>query len=142
MADAIMMVGPGMAAALNRANIGWFVSSHNPPLDAEVDRAKEIFTSQCQRLIREADGYHSRNMVNEINETHRRAAAYLKQTKKPWVSLEYKMIDCPGCMEPVRDGIVFHAPPAGCGYIFNPEEYNKRYAQAKVLPAKQQQPAQ
>jgi hypothetical protein len=142
MADAIMMIGPGMAASLNRTNIGWFISSSNPPKDAEIDRAKEMFTAQCQRLLREADSYHARNMLNEINETHRRAAKWLKQTKKPWVSVEFKMIDCPGCMEAVREGIIYHAPPQGCGYIFDIEEYNKRYHQAKSNPAKQQQPAQ
>lgn len=131
MADAIMMIGPGMAAALDRRNIGWFVSAYNPPKDKEVDKAVELYTAQCQRLLREADNYYARNMLNEINETHRRAAAYLKQSKKAWVSIEYKMVDCPGCMEPVRDGIIYHAPPHGCGYIFDREEYNKRYAQAK-----------
>ena len=136
MADAIMMIGPGMAAALNKQNIGWFVSGHNPPEDREIERAKELFLAQCQKLIREADNYYARNQLNEINEMHRRAAKYCKQTKKAWVSIEYKMIDCPGCMEPVREGILFHAPPQGCGYIFDPDEYNKRYAQAKTLPAK------
>jgi hypothetical protein len=130
MADAIMMIGPGMAAALDRRNVGWFVSATNPPSDKEVDRAVEIYTAQCQRLVRDADNYYSRNMLNEINETHRRAAFYLKQTKKAWVSIEYKMIDCPGCMEPVREGIIYHAPPHGCGYIFNKPEYDKRFAQA------------
>jgi hypothetical protein len=139
MADAIMMIGPGMAAQLDRRNIGWFVSPNCPPKDEEVDRAKEIFTAQCQRLIREADSYYARNQLNEINETHRRAAKYLKQNKKAWVSIEYKMIDCPGCMEPVREGIIYHAPPAGCGYIFDTEEYNKRYAQALNNPAKGKQ---
>jgi hypothetical protein len=137
MADAIMMIGPGMAAALNKQLIGWFVSSNYPPKDEEVDKAVEIYTAQCQKLVREADNYYARNQLNEINEMHRRAATYLKQNKKAWVSIEYKMIDCPGCMEPVREGIIFHAPPAGCGYIFDPAEYNKRYAQAKATPAKE-----
>jgi hypothetical protein len=130
MADAIMMIGPGMAAALNKQNIGWFVSGHNPPEDREIERAKELFLLQCQKLIRDADNYYARNQLNEINEMHRRAAKYCKQTKKTWVSIEYKMIDCPGCMEPVREGIIYHAPPHGCGYIFDRAEYDKRYAQA------------
>jgi hypothetical protein len=137
-ADAIMMIGPGMAAALDRRNIGWFVSSHNPPEDSEVDRAKEIFTTQCQKLIREADNYYARNQLNEINEMHRRAAHYLKQNKKAWVSIEYKMIDCPGCGEPVRDGFIWHATPHGCGYIFDQEQYRKHFNTMKPAP----QPAQ
>lgn len=84
----------------------------------------------------EADSYYSMNKILEINEMHRRAANYTRQTKKPWVSISYKMVDCPGCMEPVREGIIFHAPPTGCGYIFDAEEYNKRYQQAKQNPAK------
>jgi hypothetical protein len=134
MADAIMMTGPGMAAALDRRNIGWFISSNNPPKDEEVDRAVEIYTAHCQKLVRDADNYYSSNKILEINEMHRRAAAYTKQNKKPWVSIQFKMIDCPGCMEPVRDGIIYHAPPHGCGYIFDKDEYNKRYAQSQSGP--------
>ena len=126
-ADAIMMIGPGMAAALDRRNVGWFVSSHNPPKDAEVDKAVEIYTAYCQRLVREADSFYARNQLNEINEMHRRAATYLKQNKKAWVSIEYKMIDCPGCGEPVRDGFIWHATPHGCGYIFDKKAYNEHF---------------
>lgn len=126
-ADSIMMIGPGMASAMDRRNIGWFVSSTNPPSDAEVDKAKEIYGAYCSRLVREADAFYARNQLNEINETHRRAATHLKQVKKAWVSTEYKMIDCPGCGEPVRDGFIWHATPHGCGYIFNREAYNKHF---------------
>lgn len=125
--EAIMKQGPGMAAALDRRNVGWFVSPTNPPNNKLVDKAVEIYTAQCQKLVREADNYYARNMLNEINETHRRSATYLKQNKKAWVSVEYKMIDCPGCGEPVRDGFIWHATPHGCGYIFNPEEYAKHF---------------
>lgn len=126
-ADAIMKQGPGMAAALDRRNVGWFVSEHNPPNDDEIERAKSIYTAQCQRLVREADGHYSMNRPLEINEMHRRAAAFLKQNKKPWVSIEFKMIDCPGCGEPVRDGFIWHATPHGCGYIFDKKEYNDHF---------------
>jgi len=129
-ADAIMQIGPGMAAALDRRNVGWFVSKTKVPTDKEIEKAVEIFTAQCQRLVREADSYYARNQLNEINETHRRAAKYLKQ-KKAWLSIEHKMIDCPGCGEPVREGIIWHGPANVCGFIFNQEEYNKHFMQAK-----------
>lgn len=135
MADAIMMVGPGMAAALDRRNVGWFISPKNPPDNKLVDKAIEIYIAQCQKLVREADNYYARNMLNEINETHRRSAKYLKQNKKAWVSIEYKMIDCPGCGEPVRDGIIWHGPANVCGYIFNHEEYKRHFSQAQAPKA-------
>lgn len=127
MADAIMMTGPGMAAALDKRKTGWFVSSFNPPKDEEVDKAKSLFLAECQKLVRDADAYYANNKLLEINETHRRAATYTKQNKKAWVSVMYEMVDCPGCGEPVRKGIIWHATPHGCGYIFDKKEYKEHF---------------
>lgn len=119
-ADAIMKVGPGMNASWDRRKQGWFVSTHCPPTNEEVDRAVSIYTAECKRLLEIANSYASRNLLNEINEEHRRAASYLKQ-KVDWDKPLNKMVDCPGCQEPVRAGAIMHATPY-CGYVFNWEQ--------------------
>lgn len=119
-ADAIMKMGAGMNAAWDRRKQGWFVSSSYPPADQEVDGAVAIYTEECKILLRHANDFASRNQLNEINEQHRRAAKYLKQ-KVDWDKPLNKMVDCPGCQEPVKAGAIMHATPY-CGFVFNWEQ--------------------
>lgn len=136
-ADAIMRVGPGMNAAWDRRKVGWLVSSTNPPSDAEIKQAVNIYVQECSRLIREGNRYAAANQLNEINETHRRAAKYNGQ-KVDWDKPQYKMQDCPGCGEKVRDGIIWHATPHGCGYVFDMEGFRLRFP-SHAMPAPHQQ---
>lgn len=130
-ADAILRIGPGMNSVNDRRRLGWFLSESNPPSEEDVKEANDRYMLECQRLLREANGYASRNQLNEINETHRRAAKYLKQ-KVDWDKPQTKMMDCPGCGEPVKVGIMWHATPHGCGYVFDLEAYAERFPQSKV----------
>jgi|SRR5208283_1223790 len=116
-ADAILKVGPGMNASWDRGRVGWFVSKTDPPQQVDLDRAKEVYLKECQRLVAEGNRYAQANQLNEINETHRRAAKYTKQ-KVDWDKPMHKMVTCPGCGEPVRAGAILHAVPY-CGYVFN-----------------------
>jgi hypothetical protein len=122
LADAIMKRGPGMPASLDRAKVGWFVSETNPPQQKEVDEAVKIYSEECQRLLRQGNQFAASNQLNEINETHRRAARFLRQ-KVDWDKATKKMAECPGCGELVREGVVWHATPAGCGHLFNPVKF-------------------
>lgn len=120
LADAIMKMGAGMNAAWDRRKVGWFVSSTYPPANEEVDKAVQIYTAECKVLLNIANSFAARNLLNEINEQHRRAAKYLKQ-KVDWDKPLSKMVDCPGCQEPVKAGAIMHAVPY-CGYVFNWEQ--------------------
>ncbi len=115
--DAILKVGPGMNASMDKRRLGWFVSDTNPPAEDEVAHANELYGAECKRLFQEANRYASANQLNEINEMHRRAARYLGQTVT-WDKPQEKMIDCPGCREKVREGAILHAAPY-CGYVFD-----------------------
>ncbi len=110
-----------MKADLNRARVGWFVSENYPPKQEEIEKATKIFIAECTRLLQEGNRYAQGNELKEINETHRRAAKYLKQ-KVEWDKPQTKMQDCPGCGEPVKDGVIWHATPHGCGYVFKLDE--------------------
>jgi hypothetical protein len=115
--EAILRIGPGMNASMDRRRLGWFVSDSNPPADDEVAHANTLYTAECKRLFQEANRYASANQLNEINEMHRRAAQYLGQTVT-WDKPQEKMVDCPGCKEKVREGAAVHATPY-CGYVFD-----------------------
>lgn len=115
-ADAILKIGPGMNASWDRGRIGWFVSKTNPPTDEEVIHAKKVYTQECQRLLAEGNRYAAANQLLEINETHRRAAKYLGQ-RVDWDKPQYKMVECVGCQEKIRQGAIIHALPMGCGAV-------------------------
>jgi hypothetical protein len=115
--EAILQVGPGMNASNDRRKRGWFVSDHNPPPEAEVERAVGIYTAECRRLLAEGNAFHTANKFLEINETHREAAHYLRQRVSWDHGRTTKMVDCVGCGEPVKEGSIVHAPPQGCGAV-------------------------
>lgn len=118
--DAVLKIGPGMNAGMDKRRLGWFVSDHNPPAQEEIDHALSLYGAECKRLYLEANRYATSGRpgdMDEINEMHRRAARFLGQTVS-WDKPQEKMIDCPGCKEKVRDGATVHATPY-CGYVFN-----------------------
>lgn len=125
-ADAIMKLGPGMNASNDRRRMGWFMSPNETPTEEELSRALTIYTEQCQKLLAQGNRYAASNQLTEINEEHRRAATFLRQ-KVDWDKRTSKMVDCPGCGEPVKEGVIWHATPHGCGYIFNQEEYSRHF---------------
>ena len=115
--DAILRVGPGMNAAMDRRRLGWFVSDSNPPAADEVAHANTLYTAECKRLFEEANRHFAANHLNEINSTHWRSARHLGQNVA-WDKPQEKMVDCPGCKEKVREGAAVHATPY-CGYVFD-----------------------
>lgn len=112
---AIMKTGPGMNASHDRRKVGWFISKHNPPKPQEVKAAQDIYTLECRRLLNEGNNYHSKGKLDEITDTHVRAARWLKQNVS-WDKPLNKMVDCVGCFEPIRQGVPVHAV-AYCGAV-------------------------
>lgn len=116
--DSILKLGPGMNAAWDRRKQGWFMSQTNPPRDEDVERAQSIYREECSRLVAEADRFFAAQELKEIAEIHRRSARYIKQTSKPWMSVNQQMIDCPGCMQPIPAGSIVHRDPT-CGCVLD-----------------------
>lgn len=115
--EAILKIGPGMNAGWDRRKQGWFVSATNPPAAADIARAKEIYLMECKRLFTEGQRWAQAGKLDEINETHRRAARVMGQ-KVDWDRPALAMVECPGCGENVRKGAIMHAVPY-CGFVFN-----------------------
>jgi hypothetical protein len=112
-AEAIMKIGPGMNASWDRRKVGWLMSSTNPPSAQELETAQKIYTQECTRLLNEGNRYAASNQLNEINETHRRAADYLGQ-RVDWDKPTRKMVDCDGCGERVPENTIVHPQ---CGTV-------------------------
>lgn len=113
--EAIFKTGQGMNASWDRHKLGWFESQHCPPLPAEIRRAVDMYTVECKRLYQEGERFARAGQLLEINETHRRAARYLKN-KVTWDQVEHKMVECAMCMDPIRVGTAVHAAPH-CGAV-------------------------
>lgn len=126
LADAILKIGPGMVAIQDKRRYGWFKSYSNPPLAEEVQAAKNLYTVKCQELFQAANRYYAANQLSEITDEHRRASRWLGQ-KVQWEKTQKQNIECPGCGEPVVKGVIWHATPHGCGYIFDLEAYDERF---------------
>ena len=115
----LMKQGAGLNASLDRRRVGWFVSYENPPRPEAVAEAKRIYSAECKRLVEEGNKKSrsgKKEDFDEINEENRRAAKFLKQNVD-WDKAVSKMIDCPRCGEPVKEGIVVHAV-SSCGHVF------------------------
>lgn len=112
MADAVMRTGPGQNPSWDRRKQGWFVSHTNPPSQQEIAQATATFIIECKSLLAQGNQFANANQLTEINETHRRAAQYLKQ-KVDWDKALSKMVDCIGCGEPVKSGAIVHACATG-----------------------------
>ena len=113
--EAILKIGPGMNASWDRRKVGWFVSKTNPPFQAELAQANGIYVAECRRLLSEGERWFRANKLDEINETHRRAADVLGQ-RVDWDKPTRKMVDCDGCGERIPEGTIKHAVPS-CGCI-------------------------
>jgi hypothetical protein len=115
------------------------------PTPNELREANKRFEAWDLAKIAEADRFHDAGPANKeegsnnIRAEHREALRRRKQTRT-WDQPSETMVDCPGCGERVRPGIILHR---ACGYIFDME---KAIAAGMVqppaaAPAKPQQPS-
>jgi hypothetical protein len=120
--ECLMRQGAGLNASLDRRRVGWFVSYSNPPKQEEIEEAQRIYSVECRRLFDEANQMARSGKPEDykgINEEHRRAKKYLKQTAD-WDLPTQKMVTCPRCGDTVREGAMLHA---ACGHVFKLYEY-------------------
>ncbi len=112
-----------------------------PELAEEVKAYVRREWAHCERLVRDADAYHSgpeRNPRN-INQRHHLAAAYIGAVveEHPWMSQTSfgKQLACPFCGQSTSSMHPKCQNP-GCGEIINPDLYD----QVKARIAAQRQP--
>lgn len=122
-AYAVLKIGPGMKKTLDLTDKGFFMSRSNPPSAPQLAEAKAKYLQNCQLLLNEADRIiasgESKGLNGQmINETHKRAAAYLKQTRE-WNKSQVEMMDCPGCQQPIPKVTAVHGGQWGCGAVLD-----------------------
>jgi hypothetical protein len=73
---------------------------------SEVAKAKRVLTTECQRLVAEADRMWARPTEQQnVNELHRWACTYLGQ-ERPWCYVPQQLVDCPGCGAKIKEFIL------------------------------------
>jgi len=118
-AAAILKFGPGMKATLDERNKGFFMSRTNPPHPSQVAEARAKYAQYCDQLIAEGDAIIAKGeqpgmQGQQLNESHRRALKYRKQSRD-WDKGHVEMAECPGCMQSVPKGAITHS----CGAVLN-----------------------
>lgn len=119
---ALDIIGKGAFkdAKQNLENVGVFIAAGSEPTEDELLAADAAVVKEYQRLLAEGDQLALDGDVKSISADHRIAAAELKQ-ERDWSKVPIQMIDCPGCGDPVKPGVVMHGGRYGCGWIFDKE---------------------
>lgn len=100
----------------NLDNLGVFWTRNNPPLDAEVAKARTMMEGTYRQLLGQATSIEAAGRIDDITPLMRIAAAYFGEDR-PWNRIYKKTTECPGCGEAAKPGIIRHP----CGFIFDPD---------------------
>lgn len=103
----------------NREWWGVFIAKGEKPSDEELSDAKKKLDQMMTHLVMEGDrlALQGPEGLKQIGPVHRRAVQWKKQ-KRDWATLPETMIDCPGCGDPIKPGVVKHS----CGAILDMEK--------------------
>jgi hypothetical protein len=110
----------------NWDEFGVFWTVNEVPTDEEIAKARQKLEKMYQTALAEATDMESKGQTG-FTPLMRHAATYFDQDR-PWNRTFKKRTECPGCGEPVKEGIILH--PA-CGYIFDRERYDASIATKK-----------
>lgn len=100
----------------NLDDIGVFWTRNNPPLDTEIAAARKKMEITYRKLLNMAASIEAAGRIDDITPLMRIAASYF-QEDRAWNKIYRKLSECPGCMEPVKEGAIRHS----CGYVFDLE---------------------
>ena len=124
----------------NLDDLGVFWTRNKPPLDTEVAVARAKMENTYRKLLQMATSIEAAGRIDDITPMMRIAASYFGEDR-PWNRIYKKMLECPGCGEPAKPGIIRHP----CGFIFDPdraflqnmisEEVHKRMVDARNAEA-------
>lgn len=100
----------------NRQWWGVFIAAGEKPTAEELASAKAKLDQMQTHLVMEGDGLALQGPegIKQIGPVHRRAVQWKKQ-KRDWATLPETMVDCPGCGDPIKPGVVKHS----CGAILD-----------------------
>lgn len=108
----------------NWEDFGVFWTLNEIPTDEEIAAARTKLEKTFKAALAEADLIEAQGRIQDIVPLMRLAATYFDEDRT-WNRTFKKKVECPGCGDGVKAGIIFH--PA-CGYIFDREAYDKNFA--------------
>lgn len=100
----------------NLDDLGVFWTRNHPPLEAEVAAARAKMETTYRKLLQMAASIEASGRIDEITPLMRIAAHYFGEDR-PWNRIYKKTLECPGCGEAAKPGIIRHP----CGYVFDPD---------------------
>jgi hypothetical protein len=100
----------------NLDDLGVFWTRNCPPTDLEIMTARGKMEASYRKLLSMATSLESTGKLDDITPLMRIAASYFGEDRA-WNRIYKKMLECPGCGESAKPGIIRHP----CGYIFDPD---------------------
>jgi len=101
----------------NLDDLGVFWTKNNPPSDQELMAARTKMEATYRRLLNMAASIEAVGRLDDITPLMRIAASYFGEDRA-WNRIYKKTLECPGCGEPAKAGIVRHP----CGFVFDPDK--------------------
>lgn len=100
----------------NLDDLGVFWTRNNPPLGVEITAARTKMEVTYRKLLNMATSIEAAGRIDDITPLMRIAASYFGEDRA-WNRIYKKTMECPGCGEPAKQGIIRHP----CGYVFDPD---------------------
>lgn len=109
-------IGASWSFGQNLDEFGVFWTRNNPPRPEELAGARAKMEVTFRKLLTMATQLETTGKLDDITPLMRVAASYFGEDRS-WNRIYKKQLECPGCGEPAKPGIIRHP----CGFIFDPD---------------------
>ena len=106
----------------NWEDFGAFWTRNEVPTEEEIAAARAKLEKTYRSALAEATKLETIGRLGDITPLMRHAATYFEEDRS-WNRQFKKKVECPGCGEPAKAGIIQHS----CGYIFDRERYEANF---------------
>lgn len=109
-------IGASWSFGQNLDDFGVFWTLDNPPKPEQIAAARLKMEGTYRKLLQMATSIETSGRLDDITPLMRIAASYFGEDR-PWNRIYKKVLECPGCGEAAKPGIIRHP----CGFIFDPD---------------------
>ena len=108
------MNGRMWSVGQNLDDFGVFWTKHNPPLEKELELAREKMEITFRAALAEAGMLEATGRLDLITPLMRHAASWFEEDRE-WNRQYKKVLDCPACGQPMKANIAVHS----CGAVID-----------------------